>query len=72
MKLEEKIIKGLFHGSSSKPYRVTIKIKSLSEARKDEILEIATSQIDNLNSLISGEFPQELSDIFLIHIMVYF
>ena len=65
LKIEEGIIKGLVQGSRIKPYKVIINIKPLSKERKDEILEIATSQIDNLDSLMSGEFPEELSDVFL-------
>jgi uncharacterized Zn finger protein len=65
LKIEEGLIKGLVQGSRSKPYKVIIKIKALSAERKNEILEIATSKIDNLESLLSGEFPEELSEVFL-------
>lgn len=65
LKIQEGLIKGLVQGSSSRPYKVEIKIKPLSEARKKEILDTASSKIDNLDSLLSGEFPQELSEVFL-------
>lgn len=51
-------------GSSAKPYRVTIKIDSLSEENQIKIANQATGKIQDLESLISGNFPEELKELF--------
>ncbi len=63
--IEEGLIKALVQGSSSRPYKVVIKIDPLSDSKKKEILELAKNKIENMESLITGEFPLDLAEVFL-------
>jgi len=65
LKIEEGFISALVQGSRRKPYKVLIEIEPLSSVKKIEILKLVQNKIENIESLIEGEFPQELSNVFL-------
>lgn len=58
-------IEGLVQGSSRRPYKVDIDIEPLSEERKSEILSKCGNRIENLDSLLSGDIPSDIEDIFV-------
>ncbi|MBK5200628.1 MAG: SWIM zinc finger family protein [Spirochaetaceae bacterium] len=64
LQIEEGLIKAKVQGSDWKPYKVKIKIKPLSKENKEKIFKIANNQIESLESLVLGEFPHELSQLF--------
>ena len=51
-------------GSTSTPYKVNISIEPLSKERQREIEKLASGKIQNLEELVSGNFPEELKDAF--------
>lgn len=65
LKIEEGFITALVQGSRKKPYKVMIEIQPLSKKKQKEILEIARNKIENIESLVSSEFPDDLAIAFL-------
>lgn len=52
-------------GTRRTPYKVEIRISPLSEERCQQIMDRCGTKAENLESLISGSFPEELKDVFL-------
>ena len=52
------------HGRRKTPYKVEIRIGRLSEENCQRIIDRCTSRIESLETLVKGEFPEELKDIF--------
>lgn len=65
LKTEEGRIRGLVQGSSRRPYKVDIDIRLLSEDRKSAILAKCGNRIENLDSLLSGDIPSDVEDLFV-------
>ncbi|MGD1822987.1 MAG: hypothetical protein ACPKM0_09545 [Pleomorphochaeta sp.] len=65
LKIEEGFISALVQGSRRKPYKVLIEIFPLSKKKQKDILNVAQNKIENIESLVEGEFPEELSNLFL-------
>ncbi len=65
LKIMEGEIVSLVQGSRRKPYKVIIQIKPLTKNKQKEIIKLAKNKIENIESLVDGEFPQELSNVFL-------
>lgn len=51
-------------GRRKSPYKVEIRISPLKEASCQEIMESCANQIENLEALAAGDFPQELQTLF--------
>lgn len=51
-------------GSGNSVYHVEIDIDPLSDTAKSAILKKCANQVDSLESLLSGEFPEELAHLF--------
>lgn len=51
-------------GRRKTPYNVDIKIGRLSEEVVQSIMDRCSLRIDSMEKLVSGEFPEELKDIF--------
>ena len=51
-------------GSRDSPYSVNIMIKPLSKERQEEIENLASGKIQNLEALAFGNFPEDLKDSF--------
>jgi uncharacterized Zn finger protein len=64
LQIEPGLITALVQGSSL--YNVKIKIDPLSERKWNKIIEKYGHKISGIESLIKGEFPKELSDVFLV------
>lgn len=65
LKITEGEITALVQGSGRYPYKVLIDIKPLSKKKQKEIIKLAQNKIENIESLVEGEFPQDLANIFL-------
>lgn len=65
LQIEKGHVTALVQGSRAKPYKVSVDIDPLSESRKKAILERCGGRIENLESLMSGEIPKDIEDIFV-------
>ena len=52
-------------GTRKTPYKVEINISPLKEEVCEDIIEKCSSQIQNLQELVNGQFPESLKEIFL-------
>jgi len=57
-------IKALVQGSESSPYLITIKIKALPQDKWQNIQIACQGEFESLQSLLDGEFPKDLGEIF--------
>lgn len=62
--IQEGKIKARVQGSRKTPYKVEIRISPLSEEQCQEIIARCSAKVDSMESLINGNFPEELKDIF--------
>ena len=58
-------IKARVQGTRKTPYKVEINISPLKEEVCEDIIEKCSSQIQNLQELVNGQFPESLKEIFL-------
>lgn len=65
LKIQKGKILARVQGSRKVPYKVEIRISPLSEEHCQSIIKKCGSQIDNLVSLLEGDFPEELKGLFL-------
>ncbi len=52
-------------GSRPRPYKVAVKITPLSESRIESISSRCSNEISDLDSLLSGDIPQDAADMFV-------
>ena len=52
-------------GTRKTPYKVEIRISSLSEQRIEQITEKCGTRAETLDKLVGGDFPKEPKDVFL-------
>lgn len=52
-------------GTRRTPYKVEIRISPLSEQQIQTITDKCGKKVENLNKLVSGDFPEELKEIFI-------
>ena len=69
MVLDLQITKGeinaLVQGSRKKPYAVSISIDRLPDSKWDTIVDQISRRIGSVEELVSGKFPEDLSQVFL-------
>jgi len=65
LQIEEGCIKSLTVGNWWKPYEITIKINLLSDAVEKKIMQLAGDNIEFMDQLLLGKFPEELGNLFL-------
>lgn len=58
------MITALVQGSSSRPYKVTVKIEKINSKKWTNIRKSCEGKLDSLEELIEGVFPKSLGDIF--------
>ena len=58
-------VKARVQGTRKTPYKVEINISPLKEEVCEDIIEKCSSQIQNLQELVNGQFPESLKEIFL-------
>ena len=64
LQIHEGKVNALVQGSRVKPYQVAVVIDPLKSAAWQVIVKACTGNIHSLQELISGKFPQNLTDIF--------
>jgi uncharacterized Zn finger protein len=64
LKIVNGIILALVAGSRSKPYKIEIKIKTLDAKVWDNIVKNVSGEIDSIETLLAGSFPEKLRDVF--------
>ena len=64
LKIEKGKIRAKVQGTRKTPYKVEIRISPLSEEKCQEIIKKCSRKIENLESLLSGTFPEELKELF--------
>lgn len=57
-------VQSLVQGSSSRPYRVGVRIDELTQEAYERMVEECTSKIQNLEDLVGGNFPEDLKTLF--------
>ena len=57
------LIEGMVMGTRSQPYKIKIKIKSLSDAKWKRITALSQN-LHSLTELLEGSFPRELENVF--------
>ncbi|MBO6297242.1 MAG: SWIM zinc finger family protein [Lachnospiraceae bacterium] len=51
-------------GRKKTPYKVEIRISPVNENRMQHIMDVCGDQIDSLERLLEGDFPEELKEVF--------
>ncbi len=51
-------------GSRKTPYKVEVRISPVSEQRCQNIIQCCNRKVENLEKLLSGDFPEELKELF--------
>lgn len=64
LKIQKGNIEALVQGSSTKPYKVMIRIDTLSKEKWNRVTELCNHRIDSLEQLTEGKFPKELEVMF--------
>lgn len=64
LKIRKGRIEARVQGSRKVPYKVDIRISPLSEENCQAILEKCARRIDTMESLVEGDFPEELKELF--------
>jgi len=66
LKIVATTITAVVAGSRPKPYDITIKIKPLARKVEQALMAKSRAALDSMQSLLSGEFPAELKESFLL------
>ncbi len=64
LEIEQGVIHAKVVGSGKKPYQVTIQIDPVPEDRCQALLQRCNSRVENLEKLLTGDFPEDLKDLF--------
>lgn len=64
LQIAEGKIEALVQGSRSNPYNVTISIDKLDKKKWQRVIEICNQKIDTMETLLLGNFPKELDEMF--------
>ncbi len=58
-------ITALVHGSQAKPYQVDITISPIAKSVWRQMMQACRGKIDTLQTLLAGQFPKALGDVFM-------
>ena len=65
LQIEEGKVTARVQGRRPAPYRITVKISRLSEAKIDAIMERCGKRLENIEMLLEGKFPDEMKEVFM-------
>lgn len=65
LKIRKGMIDARVQGSRKTPYTVKIRIATLPETKCQRIIDQCSQKPENLEALLSGNFPEEMKDLFL-------
>ncbi|MCL2122146.1 MAG: SWIM zinc finger family protein [Clostridiales bacterium] len=57
-------VRALVQGSKPKPYEVAIQIDPLPKVKWEAVVDRCSRRVGSLEELVSGQFPQELAELF--------
>jgi uncharacterized Zn finger protein len=58
-------VDALVQGTTSQPYKVTIRIKPIAKEKWDTMKLASSGKLDSLQELLAGKFPEALGEIFM-------
>ena len=64
LKIDSGQVTALVQGSTSRPYKVVIRIQGITQTKWQEIKKQCEGQLSSLQDLLAGRFPKALADIF--------
>lgn len=64
MKISEGKVPARVQGTRKTPYKVEVKISPLKEGLCQEIIEQCSSRLENIEKLMSGDFPDDMKELF--------
>ena len=64
MKISEGKVLARVQGTRKTPYKVEVKISPLKEGLCQEIIEQYSSRLENIEKLMSGDFPDDMKELF--------
>ena len=64
LQIKKGVVTALVMGSRSRVYTVEVTIKKISSSKVAEIKDRCKDQIESLQDLLDGNFPEDLNDIF--------
>ncbi len=62
--IDKGVVKSAVQGSQPKPYKVTIEVKTLSDADWRKVTETLSNQALYVAKLLAGEMPNEIEEVF--------
>jgi uncharacterized Zn finger protein len=65
LKIAPNTITALVSGSRAKPYNIVINIRALDKKNEQALMDKSRASLDSMQSLLSGEFPSDLKELFL-------
>ena len=65
LKIRKGKVAAKVQGRRKTPYRIEIKISPINEANCQKVIEICGHQIESLELMLKGRFPEQLKDVFL-------
>lgn len=64
LKIQKGKVSARVQGTRKTPYKVEIRISPLSEEKCQAIIQKCGKKLENLEELLSGNFPEEMKDLF--------
>lgn len=64
LKIEAGKIQALVMGSAKKPYIIEVDISAIDPVKACEIADTCSKKIHNVESLVKGEFPKDMEELF--------
>lgn len=65
LKVEKGKIEARVQGRRKKPYKIEIRISPLNQQRCQDIIDHCSEKIENMEELMSGNFPMSMKEVFL-------
>ncbi len=65
LKIDKGNIQTLVAGTGSQPYKVSVKIDTLSKKQWNDIVSKTEGRIDSIQELLAGSFPKDFQNIFI-------
>lgn len=62
--IKKGLVEAQVQGTKKRPYKIRIKISPLSQEKCEGLIESCGRRISNMESLVRGEFPEDLKDLF--------
>ncbi len=64
LKIQKGKVLARVQGTRKVPYKIEVRISPLSEEKCQNIIEKCSSKLENIEELLSGNFPEEMKELF--------